>query len=126
VVDQPTADQADVRRRLSASAQRDIASTLDWSHANFGEDVRWRYQLLIESGLRFITAPQDPIGARHLDDRPGVMLFHLRHCPSERRRPAVRNPRHLLIYRRPETDLILVLRFLHDAMDIKARMDDAI
>ncbi len=115
-----------MRRRLSASAQRDIADTLDWSHAGFGPDARQRYQRLIEQGLRLITAPRDPLGTKRLDSRPGVMLFHLRHCRGSGGGPMVRNPRHLLVYRRPEDGLVFVVRVLHEAMDIEARVDETV
>ncbi|KPF71917.1 hypothetical protein IP88_10435 [alpha proteobacterium AAP81b] len=114
-----------MRRRLSASAQRDIAETLDWSDAGFGPDARQRYERLIERGLLTITAPRDPVGTRRFEARPGVALFHLRHCRGSGGL-IVRNPRHLLVYRRPEADLVFVLRLLHDAMDIGARIDEAV
>lgn len=50
--------------RLSRHAQSDIESLLEWSHANFGESARRRYQTLIAAALRDIAADPRQAGCQ--------------------------------------------------------------
>jgi toxin ParE1/3/4 len=119
--------------RLTAPARHDIARLLDWSAENFGAAGRRRYQLLINTALRAIAADPNRAGSR---DEPriglGRRIYHLRHSRERAKGPdgAVRLPRHNLIYRVLETaDVVIVLRVLHDAMDLSRHIpssaDDA-
>lgn len=49
-----------------------------------------------------------------------MRLYHLRHSRT-RGTPDVRRPRHFLIYRQ-ENDVTIVLRLLHDAMDLPSHL----
>jgi len=113
------------RYRLSAAAQTDLIDILAWTHEHFGDAARKRYEALIVAALRDVSAQPDRPGSI---ERPelgdGVRSWHL-HLSRERGRTdsgIVRRPRHFLIYR-TETDVTVVGRVLHDAMELARHLD---
>ena len=113
------------RYRLSAAAQADIVAILAWTHEQFGEAARNRYESLVVAALRDIAI--EPLRAGSIE-RPelgkGVRSWHLR-LSRERARTKVgivRRPRHFLIYR-VEDDLVVIGRLLHDAMELATHLD---
>lgn len=106
--------------RLSAAAQADLINILAWTHERFGESARQRYETLIATALRDISAQPDRAGSIERSELgAGVRSWHLR-LSKERARLAmgvVRRPRHFLIYRM-ENHLVVVGRVLHDAMEL--------
>ena len=113
-----------VKFRLSGAAQADIGQILRWTHEQFGEPARLRYQGLIVSALRDLAI--DP-GRPGSIDRPelgaGVKSWHLRlsrHHVDSALGP-VRRPRHFFIYKM-EPDLLVVGRVLHDAMELSRHL----
>ena len=114
-----------MRRELADPAVRDIVRILDWSRASFGIVARRRYEALIARGLRAITMATPPTASRTAGEAaPGVRLFHLRHVRQDPGGTSIGHPRHLLAYRIVTPDLIVVLRVLHDAMDLPARLGE--
>ena len=113
-----------MKSRLAAPAVSDITHILDWSRESFGFAARARYERLIARGLRAIAAPTPPTASRPAGDAaPGVQLFHLRHVRRESDGSLpVGRPRHVLAYRIIASDLVIVLRVLHDAMDLPAHL----
>lgn len=114
-----------LRYRLSAAAQADIAEILAWSHEQFGEDARLRYEALIMAALRDIAEQPERAGSLARPELgSGVRSWHLR-LSRDRARGAlgvVHKPRHFLIYR-PESDLLVLGRVLHDAMELARHLD---
>ncbi len=113
------------RYRLSVAAQTDLIDILAWTQEHFGDAARKRYETLIVTALRDVSAQADRPGSI---ERPelgrGVRSWHL-HLSRERARTdtgIVRQPRHFLIYR-VEYDLIVVGRVLHDAMELARHLD---
>jgi toxin ParE1/3/4 len=107
------------------SAEADILEILTRSQDIFGDIGRQRYEALLVRALRDIA--EDPVRPGTID-RPelgnGVRSFHLRHC-RERARLAgaiVRSPRHMLLYRILQPDLIGIGRVLHDAMEMERHL----
>jgi len=114
-----------VRRLISAPAKRDIAGVLDWSRESFGADARRRYERLIARGLVAITAARDPPSSRPVDAAGvDVRVYHLRNSRRTTGGVLVREPKHFLVYERPEPRFVVVLRLLHDAMDLPVRLRD--
>lgn len=114
-----------MRYRLSAAAQADLVDILAWTHENFGEAARKRYEALIIAALRDIAAQPDRAGSI---ERPelgvGVRSWHLR-LSRERARTetgTVRRPRHFLIYRTGNGPVVIG-RVLHDAMELARHLD---
>lgn len=109
-----------MRYRLSAAAQHDIVDILAWTHQQFGDVARLRYEALLATALRDIAQQPDRPGSiarPELGD--GVRSWHLR-LSRERARTAdgtVHRPRHFLIYR-PGNEIIVIGRVLHDAMEL--------
>jgi toxin ParE1/3/4 len=108
------------RYRLSVTAERELGEILAHTELQFGEAARLRYQALIVAALAGIAADPDCRGARLRSEiGNGVRIYHLRHSRERARSKhgIVRSPRHFILYR-VETDLIVVGRILHDAMDL--------
>ena len=114
-----------IRYRLSDAAQADIGQILGWTHEQFGEPARLRYQGLIVAALRDLAIDPDRPGSI---DRPelgsGVRTWHLRLSRHHVGAAAgvVRRPRHFLIYRM-EPDLLVVSRVLHEAMELALHLE---
>jgi toxin ParE1/3/4 len=113
------------RYRLSNAAQADVIDILAWTHEQFGEPARLRYERLIVTALRDVAAHATRPGSI---ERPelgaGVRSWHLRLSRGHVGAGAgvVRRPRHFLIYRW-EPALIVVGRVLHDSMELTRHLD---
>jgi toxin ParE1/3/4 len=109
--------------RLTAHARQDIAAIYEYSLETFGDAARNRYELLINSALRALAEDPSRAGIQsraELDD--GVLLYHVRHARMHLPRGArVGAPRHYILFRADE-EKIVVLRILHDAMDVLAHL----
>ncbi|MDE2488328.1 MAG: type II toxin-antitoxin system RelE/ParE family toxin [Alphaproteobacteria bacterium] len=113
-----------VALRLTRSAEEDLRRILADSLADYGATGLERYRTLIGVALGDLSADGAPPGSR---DRPelgdGLRSYHLMLC---RRRgaidgQAVRRPRHVLVYR-PGPEELVVLRILHDAMELSRHL----
>lgn len=108
--------------RLTRAAQADISSILAWSHEQFGEEARKRYEVLVVAAIRD-AAQADGRGRR---SRPelgdGVFSWHLANSRASTVAGRVGRPRHFLICRR-DGDMLVVGRVLHDAMDLKRHIN---
>lgn len=111
------------RYRLTDAAQADIVSILAWSHEQFGQEARQRYEALIAAAIRDAASRSDEAGqiARpELGDE--VFSWHLAQSRSRSRGGTVHRPRHFLICRR-DGDVLVVGRVLHDAMELRRHLD---
>ncbi len=114
-----------LRHRPSDTAQVDIRSLLAWTHEQFGEAARLRYESLIVAALRDLaTQPDRPGSIARPELGAGVRSWHLRlsrdHVATGA--AAVRRPRLFLVYR-VEPALLVVGRVLHDAMELALHLD---
>jgi toxin ParE1/3/4 len=113
--------------RLSQAAQGDIVDSLAWTHEQFGEAARLRYESLLVAALRDVAAqPDRPGSLAQPEFGAGVRSWHLR-LSRDRVEPAagiVRRPRRFLVYRF-EPDRVVVGRVLHDAMELARHLDPA-
>ena len=117
-----------LRYRLSDSAQADIVDILGWSHEQFGEAARLRYESLIVAALQDVAAQPDRTGSIARPELgAGVRSWHLRLSRDHVAGGAgvVRRPRHFLVYRL-EPALLVVGRVLHDAMELARNLDPEI
>jgi toxin ParE1/3/4 len=109
--------------RLTHAARADIVSILRWSHEQFGEEARKRYEALIATAIRDAASRSNEAGHT---PRPelgeGVFSWHL--SRSRPRSPAgkVHRPRHFLVCCR-DGDMLVIGRVLHDAMDLPRHVD---
>ena len=114
-----------LRYRLSDAAQADVIDILAWTHEQFGEAARLRYQSLIVAALRDIaTQPDRPGSIARPELGTGVRSWHLRLSLAHAAHGAegVRRPRHFLVYRL-EPALLVVGRVLHDAMELARHLE---
>lgn len=113
------------RYRLSDAAQADVIDILAWTHEQFGEAARLRYERLIVAALRdVVTQPDRPGSIARPELGAGVRSWHLRLSRGAVGTSAgtVRRPRHFLIHRF-EPALLVVGRVLHDAMELARHLD---
>ena len=109
----------------SETVLREIDECLFLSGEEFGFAAAIRYRSLIQTALVEIASNPQPSGSREFEEyRPGARLYHLRHS---RRKAAVdgmmvKRPRHFIAYVKKE-DAILILRILHDSMDLPNQSD---
>ncbi len=111
------------RYRLTHAARADIVTILAWSHDQFGEEARKRYQTLIVTAIQDAASRSD--GGGHTP-RPelgeGVFSWHLSRSRARAPGGKVHRPRHFLICRR-DGDTVVIGRVLHDAMDLRRHVD---
>lgn len=111
------------RYRLTHAARADIVSILAWSHEQFGEEARKRYQALLATAIRDAASRSDEGGRT---PRPalgeGVFSWHLSRSRTRTPGGKVHRPRHFLICRR-DGDTVVIGRVLHDAMDLRRHVD---
>ena len=113
------------RYRLSDAAQEDVINILAWTHDQFGEAARLRYESLIVASLRDVaTQPDRPGSIARPELGAGVRSWHLRLSRDHVAAGAeiVRRPRHFLVYRH-EPALLVIGRVLHDAMELARHLE---
>ena len=112
---------------LAPAAERDIEQILAWSHQNFGEQARLRYEALL---VRAIGDVVDDPGRAGSHARPEIAAeartYHL-HNSRDRvpRVPGrVSRPRHFLLYRTLLNGQVEIGRVLHDSVDLERHLPD--
>lgn len=113
---------------LAPAAQADIEAILAWSHDQFGELARLRYEaLLVQSILDVVDDPGRAGSFRRPEIAEAARTYHLRH--SRDRVDAVsgrvRHPRHFLLYRASTDGRVEIARVLHDSMDLDRHLPDS-
>ena len=107
--------------RLASEAEKDIEAILIWTHEQFGEQVRIRYEeLLVQAVLDVADDPHRFGSLERPELATGAFTYHLRHSrnhvnPSKGR---IRKPRHFLLYRVTLEGYLEIGRVLHDSMDV--------
>lgn len=114
--------------RYYPAARQDIKNTLKWSAENFGVAALERYKTLLAVAIKEIHADPQLL---HSYEEPGlqagIRLYPIRHS---RKRAAVQdqivgNPRHIVVYMTANGDTVIV-RVLHDRMQIARRIEEAL
>lgn len=115
------------RFTLSLAAERDIVSILAWTHEQFGEQARLRYEALLVQAMVDIADEPQRMGSASRDDISStVQTYHLWHSRNhvDRALGRVRRPRHFLVFRMTNEDQIELARVLHDSMDLSTQLPD--
>ncbi len=113
------------RFRLSPEAQEDIEAILAWTHREFGERVRLRYEgLLVQAILDLADDPTRTGSLERSELANGAKTYHLRHSRDHVSRSAgrIRKPRHFLLFRVAADGCLEIGRVLHDSMDLARRL----
>lgn len=111
--------------RLSVSAEADIVSLLAWTESRFGHAARRRYEILLVTALRDIAAEPERVGSVARPELgASVRSYHLFHSRERARSGGeiVHRPRHFLLYRAANPDVIGIGRVLHDAMELERHL----
>lgn len=114
-----------LRFRLSDAAQTDVIEILAWTHAQFGEAGRLRYERLITTALRDVAMQPDRLGSilrPELGARVRSWHLQLSRDRAAAGAEVVRRPRHFLVYRM-EPEFLVIGRVLHDAMELARNLD---
>lgn len=105
---------------LTLFAEADLAAVFRHSEEIFGARARRRYETILGIALDDLKADPCCLGSLGRPELgPGTRIYHLRHCRARAKSSGdgIGNPRHLLVYEFDD-ERILVLRVLHDAMDL--------
>lgn len=113
------------RFRLSPQAEEDIEAILAWSHKQFGEQVRLRYEELIVQALLDLASNPARAGTQARPELArGAFTYHL--CYSRdhvgRAIGRIRKPRHFLLFRVADDGCLEIGRVLHDSMDLERHL----
>jgi toxin ParE1/3/4 len=101
--------------RLSGPAEADLDNILATSLERWGAGGRTRYAALFAVAIRAIAArPTGPTTRVRDELLPGIRSFHVRNARGDH---GVKAPVHLIYYRRVRSDLIEIVRVLHERMD---------
>ena len=107
--------------RLTAAVEADFEEILRWTVDQFGEAQARIYAGTVSAALTDLAAGPTVIGAKKRDDiLKGIFTLHVARKG--------RKGRHFVMYRvgkAPDSDVIEVLRLLHDAMDLQRHLPPA-
>ena len=113
------------RYRISNSTRADIVDILRLSQTQFGDQARQRYQALIVAALQALADTPYCIGSHDRDElSPGLRSYHLIYSREQAKQThgTVKSPRHIVFYRVASDDVIEIIRFLHDAMEVQLHL----
>ena len=112
--------------RLTGPAKRDLSGLMEWTVQEFGERAALRYDTLIKQALKDIEADPERPGSKEWPEImiQGARTYHLEFSRSRVSGSRVKEPRHLLLYRRREDGVIEVARILHDGRDLQRHLPE--
>jgi len=111
--------------RLTYPARFDIREILVRSELDHGVAASRRYERLIATALHDIAAEPERNGSMARPELgAGVRTWHLRGSRERARQwdGVVRRPRHFLIYKAIDPQIVAVGRVLHDAMELRRHL----
>jgi toxin ParE1/3/4 len=112
---------------IAPKARADIASILAWTEENFGTQTLKRYGKLIATAIEQVAGDPDLAGS---STRPEIAkncrTYHLFFSRNKAGRTGdrIRQPRHFLLYRVTESNVVEIGRVLHDSMDLEAQLPE--
>jgi toxin ParE1/3/4 len=107
---------------LSSRANLDLSIVLAASDERFGPTVRARYRALLQQAIQDVADDPRRAGVKAIAGRAGAWAYHTRHA-RPRTSKRVGRPRHVIVFR-IAGDRVIILRILHDAMDLPAWLQD--
>jgi len=112
---------------IAPKARSDIASILAWTEENFGSHTLKRYEKLIATAIEQVAANPELAGS---SKRPEIAdhcrTYHLFFSRKSTGRTGdrIRRPRHFLLYRVTESNVVQIGRVLHDSMELQAHLPE--
>jgi toxin ParE1/3/4 len=111
-----------VKPRFTAQADADVVAILRSTLKLIGPRQVRAYAKIIDDGVAMIAAnPSRPAAMRRDELGTGVRALHLEHAAGRRGGGA-----HVLYFTTTQTDGIVVLRVLHEAMEPRRRLMQAL
>jgi toxin ParE1/3/4 len=113
--------------RVTRTARRDIATLLKRSENEFGKEAALRYEALLGQALRDLSDdPQRPGSQKWSELFLGARIYHLRFSRKRAQGSLgiVHNPRHFVVYREHDENVIEVIRVLHDSRDLQRHLPE--
>jgi toxin ParE1/3/4 len=112
---------------IAPKARSDIASILAWTEENLGPQTSKRYGKLIATANEQVAANPAIAGASQrseiVDDYRTYHLFFSRKAAG-RAGDRIRHPRHFLLYRVTDANVVEIARVLHDSMELPAHLPE--
>ena len=106
--------------RLTAAAEADFGQILTWTRDQFGESQAFAYADTLALALEALHEGPETIGVKSREDiLKGLSSLHVARQD--------RKGRHFIMFRvarGPQTNVIEVLRMLHDSMDLPRHLRD--
>ncbi len=112
---------------IAPSARSDIEKILAWTQETFGPQTSKRYGKLIATAIEQVADNPELVGSA---GRPEIArdcrTYHLYFSRSSagRAKDRIRQPRHFLLYRVTDTNILEISRDLHDSMELQANLPD--
>ncbi len=99
------------RIRLADSAEMDLLDIADWTRDNFGPRQAMIYTETITLAITALHNGPDVLGSKPRDEiETGIRTLHVARQG--------RSGRHFVVFREAPSQIIDVLRILHDSMDL--------
>lgn len=112
---------------FAPKARSDIASILAWTEEHFGPQTLRRYGKLIATAIEQVAANPEVVGSSQRPEiaQPG-RTYHLYFSRNKvgRAGDRIRRPRHFLVYRVTESNVVEIGRVLHDSMELHAYLPE--
>ncbi len=103
------------RIRLGREAENDFSRILAWTRERFGEHQFGVYKITLVQALAALEdGPEIPGSCARDEILPGLRILHVARKG--------RGGRHFILYRAGEGQLVEIIRFLHDAMDVNRKV----
>lgn len=115
------------RFRLSPQAEQDIEAILEWTHDEFGEKTRLRYEALLTQAIIDVADDPERAGSHARPEiAAAVRTYHLRHSRNRVKKSIgrIHRPRHFLLYRVNSANKVDIGGVLHDGMELRRHIPD--
>jgi toxin ParE1/3/4 len=116
-----------IRLFIAPAAEQDMEAVLRWTHDEWGEQARLRYEaLLVRAIIDAATNPDLPGSTRRPEIAASARTYHLMHSRNHvaTKTSRVKRPRHFLLYRTRPDGIVEIGRVLHESMDIAKHLPD--
>jgi toxin ParE1/3/4 len=112
------------RLELSIPSRSDVKDIWKYTYNTYGLEQAESYALPITEALYHILENPKSISSRRVTGQDdSVRSYHISLSKS-RSESGIKSPRHVIIYVIESEEKLLVLRILHDEMDIPHRLTD--
>jgi toxin ParE1/3/4 len=112
---------------IAPKARNDIAGILAWTEENYGPEFLTRYAKLIATAIEQIAENPERSGSiQQPEIAEHCRTYHLYYSRKStgRAKDRIRQPRHFLLYRVIESNIVEIGRVLHDSMDLEANLPE--